>query len=187
VAATKGAPEPLALLQTLGQSMPASLADNVRAAGLSGRSAVTLERLFQRSWAIWRASSLLATPAPDAAPVSTGIISALARAEPGLAGAPDDEKTRDVGPNPKVLVTYKQPDGKLDEAALVANAGLLAGVFDRTPLRLSVSAGGSVDKARMKKIIDDALGRFGLAPGRIIAASKPVAQSAAAIEVLTAP
>jgi hypothetical protein len=187
VAATKGAPEPIALLQTLGQSSPATLSDNVRVAGLSGRSAITLEALFQRSWALWRAASVLATPSPEAAPIVTGVISALARAEPAQAGAPDDAKPREAGANAKVLLTYRQPDGKLDEAALVATAGFLAGVFERAPLRLAVSAGGAVDKARTKKAIEDAQGRFGLPAGRITAAAKPVPQAAAAIEVLSVP
>jgi hypothetical protein len=185
IAGTKGAPEPLALLQTLGQSAPATLADNVRVAGLSGRSAVTLESLFQRAWALWRASSVLATPSPEAAPVSTGIISALARAEPGLAGAaPDDAKPQGPAPNAKALITYRQPDGKLDDAALVTTAGFLAGVFERAPLRLGVNAGGAIDKTRTKKVIDDTLGRFGLAPARITPAAKSLPQSAAFIEVL---
>lgn len=187
VSATKGAPEPIALLQTLGQSAPATLADNVRAMGLSGRSAVTLDRLFQRSWALWRGASLLATPAPDLAPVSTGVVSALARAEPGQAAGSEDDKPRELGASPKTLITYRQPDGKLDEAALVATAGLLAGVFERAPLRLAVTAGGSVDKARTKKIIDDATGRFGLLTGRIVPATKSIALTSATIEVLTAP
>lgn len=187
VGATKGAPEPIALLQTLGQSAPATLADNVRAAGLSGRSAITLDTLFQRAWAIWRAASVLATPSPDAAPVSTGIISALARAEPAQAGAAPDDKPREAAAGAKVLITYRQPDGKADEAALISAAGLLAGVFERAPLRLSVSAAGSIDKNRTKKAIDDATGRFGLLAGRIGAGAKAVPQSSAAIEVLSVP
>ncbi len=187
VSSTKGAPEPISLLQTLGQSTPATLADNVRAMGLSGRSAVTLDRLFQRSWTLWRGASLLATPAPDQAPVSTGVVSSLARAEPSEAAGGDDEKPRDVGPSPKTLITYRQPDGKLDEAALIANAGLLAGVFERAPLRIAVNAGGSVDKAKTKKMIDDATGRFGLSQGRLVAATKAIPGAAATIEVLTAP
>lgn len=187
VSSTKGAPEPIALLQTLGQSQPATLADNVRIVGLSGRSAVTLERLFQKSWALWRAASLLATPPPDAAPVSTGVISALARSEPGQAAGGDDDKPRDVGASAKTLITYRQADGKLDETSLIESLGFLAGVFERAPLRLAITAGGAVDKARTKKLIDDATGRFGLAPGRILPATKSVPGTAAAIEVLTAP
>lgn len=187
VAATKGAPEPIALLQTLGQSAPATLADNVRAAGLSGRGAITLETLFQRSWAIWRAASALATPSPESAPVSTGIIAALARAEPVQAGAAEEAKPREAGPGAKVLITYRQADLKADEATFVATAGLLAGVFDRAPLRLGVSAGAAVDKNRTKKIIDDVSGRFGLAQGRIVPATKAVPGAQGWIEVLSVP
>lgn len=186
VAATKGAPEPIALLQTLGQSAPATLADNVRAAGLSGRGAITLDALFQRTWAIWRAASVLATPSPDVAPVATGIISSLARAEPGQAAAAPDEKPRDAGAGAKVLITYRQTDAKPDEDALVATAGLLAGVFERAPLRLGVGS-GAVDGKRTKKVIDDATGRFGLIAGRITPATKTVPLTSAAIEVLAVP
>lgn len=187
VAATKGAPEPIALLQTLGQSAPATLADNVRAAGLSGRGAITLDTLFLRAWAIWRAASVLATPSPEVAPVATGVIASLARAEPGQAAAAPDDKPRDAPAGAKPLITYRQTDAKPDEAELVATAGLLAGVFERAPLRLGVSAGGSIDKNRTKKIIDDATGRFGLAPGRVTPAAKAVPLTSASIEVLAVP
>jgi len=188
VSATKGAPEPISLLQTLGQSTPASLADNVRASGLSGRTAVTLDALFQRAWALWRGAGVLATPSPEVAPLSTGVISALARAEPGLAAAvPDDAKPPEAGATAKVLLTYRQPDGKADEATLVTTAGFLAGVFERSPLRLAVQSAGAIDKARTKKAIEDAQGRFGLAPGRIVSATKAAAQAAAVVEVLNVP
>ena len=68
IAAAPGAPEPIALLKRLGQTGSATLTDNARVGGLSGRGAVTLDSLFQRTWRIWRASGLLATPAPEAAP-----------------------------------------------------------------------------------------------------------------------
>ncbi|MEZ4301825.1 MAG: hypothetical protein R3B70_43220 [Polyangiaceae bacterium] len=188
VAATKDAPEPIALLQTLGQSAPATLADNVRAAGLSGRGAVTLEALFQHAWAIWRSASVLATPSPDAAPVSTAVISALARAEPAqAAGAGDELKPKDAGPSASVLITYRQTDSKADDQALVTSIGFLAGVFERAPLRISVGAGTVSDKNRAKKIIEDATGRFGLAAGRISPAPKASPQVRASVEVLSVP
>ncbi len=188
IAGAKGAPEPIALLHQLGQASPATLGDNVRAFGLSGRSAITVSSLFQRAWSIWRGASVLATPSPDSAPISTGVVSSLARAEPGQAATPgDDAKPREVDAAAKVLLTYKQPDGKFDEATFVANLGFFSGVFERAPIRVSVNAGGNVDKNRTKKVVDDALGRFGLAQGRITQATKAVPQTAAAIEVLTVP
>ncbi|MBK8252268.1 MAG: hypothetical protein IPK82_06315 [Polyangiaceae bacterium] len=187
VATSKDAPEPIALLQTLGQSVPATLADNVRAAGLSGRGAVTLDTLFQRSWAIWRAAGVLATPSPEATPISTAVINALARAEPSQAGSvPDDAKPRDAGTQAKVLLTYRQPDGKFDEASFVATAGLLAGVFERAPLRLGIG-GAAIDKNRTKKALDDVSGRFGLPQGRLTPATKTVSAAAAFVEVLAVP
>jgi hypothetical protein len=47
----------------------------------------------------------------------------------------------------KVLLTYRQPEGKVDAAALLAEAGLLADVFERSILRLSITKGGGIDAA----------------------------------------
>jgi hypothetical protein len=52
IAGAPGAPEPIALIKRLGEIAPASLGDNARCFGLSGRGALTLEALFQQSWRI---------------------------------------------------------------------------------------------------------------------------------------
>ncbi len=62
----------------------ADLADAVRLAGLSGRSAVSLELLFQRNWALWREVGVLSTPAPEHAPLANSVVARVALGE----GAP---------------------------------------------------------------------------------------------------
>jgi hypothetical protein len=158
--------------------------------GLSGRGAVTLEALFNHSWRLWRATGLLATPAPEAAPVNTAIVAALVRSDPSLAQAPAaNGKPKPATDKGRLLLVARVGDPKLDEPALLATIGLLAGVFERAALRVSVrsAAGGGVDAARTKKVIESAQGQFDLAPGRLLPGTKPVDKATAVVEVVEAP
>ena len=187
IAAVPGAPEPVALLRRLGEMAPASLQDNARAFGLSGRGALTLEVLFQQAWRIWRAVGVLATPAPEVTPIDSAIVAALVRAAPSLVPAPRPKATVVAADSLKVLVTFRQPDGKVDAAALLATAGLLAAVFDRSLLRISVTRGGVVDPVATRHLADDVVQRFDIAPERLIVAKKAPPRTGAAIEILVAP
>lgn len=187
IATVPGAPEPIALLRRLGEMAPASLHDNARAFGLSGRGALTLEALFQQAWRIWRAVGVLATPAPEATPVDSAIVAALVRASPSLVPAPKPKATAPAADSLKVLITFRQPDGKVDAATLLATAGLLADVFDRSSLRISVTKGGVVDATATRHLLDDVVQRFDVAPERLIVARKAPPRTGAAIEILVAP
>ncbi len=196
IAAAPGAPEPIALLKRLGQTGNASLTDNARVAGLSGRGAVTLDSLFARTWRIWRASGLLATPAPEVAPINTSVIAALVHSNPELITPPVARGPSAPAPGGKassaldglrVMIAYRQAETKLDEADLESSAAFFADAFERSSLRVSVVKGGSVDAAATKHLIDSVEERFDVASGRLSAARKPVPKSAAAIEILAAP
>jgi hypothetical protein len=189
VGAAPNAPGPLLLLKGLGEMTPSPLSDNARAVGLSGRGAVTLEALFQASWRAWRATGLLTTPAPDAAPIATSIIASLVRSDPALLGpsAPGAPAPfKGDAAHARALLVYRQPDGKLAEPALQEEIGLLAGVFERSALRVGIRGGG-VDKARTKKAIDAAVGQFDLHPSRLVPAGKLPDRAAASVEVLASP
>jgi hypothetical protein len=191
IATSAGAPEPIALLKRLGEITPASLGDNARAVGLSGRGALSLETLFQQSWQIWRGAGVLATPAPDAAPINTSVIAALARANPSLIAPPPPSKPAQKQPAGAdaraAMITFRQLEGKLDEPALVLAAGLFADVFERSTLRVAVVKGASVDAAATKKLIDGVEQRFDVTPGRLVAAKKVRPSVAGAVEILAAP
>ncbi len=196
IAAAPGAPEPIALLKRLGQIGSASLTDNARIAGLSGRGAVTLDSLFQRTWRIWRTSGLLATPAPEAAPIATSVIAALVYSNPelitpslgGARSAPAaGGKATNALDSLRVMITFRQAETQLDEAELIASAAFFADAFERSSLRVSVVKSGGVDGAGTKRLIDAVEERFDVAAGRLSPAKKAVAKSAAAIEVLAAP
>lgn len=189
IAAANGAPEPIALLKRLGDITPATLTDNARLVGLSGRGALSLESLFQDTWRIWRAAGVLATPAPEQTPMSGAVIASLVRSHPSLV-TPQRPSSKAAPPNPetlKALLTFRQPEGKLDEGALLAQAALLGDAFERSALRIAVIKGGGVDGAATKKIVDGVEQRFDVAPGRAVIAKKVVPKAAAVIEVLAAP
>jgi hypothetical protein len=188
IAGAPGAPEPIALLKRLGEIAPAGLGDNARAFGLSGRGAVTLDALFQQSWRLWRGVGALATPAPDSAPINGSIVAALVRSYPSLAAPPVRPKPLAASPDTlKVLLTLRQPEGKVDVPALLASAGLLADVFERGVLRISVTKAGAVDAAATKRLADDIVQRFDVAPERLVVTKKAPPKAGAAIEVLVAP
>lgn len=190
IAAAPGAPEPIALLKRLGEIAPATLGDNARAFGLSGRGALTLDALFQQTWRVWRGAGALATPVPDAAPVDGSIIASLARSHPSLAAPAAPAKAKPAPANPdalKTLVTYRQPEGKVDDASLLSTAGLLADVFDRSTLRVAVTKGGKIDPAATKRLVDDVEQRFDVTPGRLVPAKKVPAGAGASVEVLVTP
>jgi hypothetical protein len=193
VAAVPGAPEPLQLLKRLGESAPATMGDNVRIAGLSGRGALTLEVLFQRSWQVWRGAGVLATPAPEVTPVSNAVIAAIARSEPQLV---EPAPARTSGPEgesggkkassgkEKVLLMSRQPEGKLDEEGFLGATGLIAAVFERSQIRVAVHQGAALDTGKTKKIIERVQDRFDVPAGRLVPAKGALGKGAAAVEVL---
>jgi hypothetical protein len=199
IAAAPGAPEPIALLKRLGQIASASLTDNAKIAGLSGRGALTLETLFQRSYRIWKAAGLLATPAPEAAPIVTSVIASLVRSNPSLIAAPAPPKVAPGGPavvgkggssgldSLRAMITFRQPDGKFDEAELFSSAAFFADAFGQSALRIAVGKAGAVDAGATKRLIDNLGERFDIAPSRLVTAKKMPAKASASIEILAAP
>ncbi|UQA60146.1 hypothetical protein [Polyangium aurulentum] len=185
LAGAEGAPEPLSLLRRLGDVQPASLADNARLAGLTGKSALTLTALFDRGFGLWRGVSTLAMPAPEKAPIATSVIASLVRAG-GAQPEGEAAAVKPAGEGTKALVVHRQE--KLNEDGLVDTIGLLAAVFERSTLRVSVQPQGLVDGGKTKKVIEAALGKFELAESRLVVAKKAGARNAAAVvEVLALP
>jgi hypothetical protein len=181
IAKLQGAPNPLVLINRLGPIGWATLGENAQWAGLAGRGAVTLETLFQRTWAVWRSAGLLSTPIPDTACTAPEVIAALVRQHG--ADLPKTSAKKDDGDRgqEKVLLVYAAPGAKLDEAAFVKEIGVLAGLFDRSELRISVR--GPRHRADAERIMSDAQGRFGIEAGRLRVGVTP-ATKAGTVEVL---
>ncbi len=186
VAAMAGAPPVLGIIEALGQVEFASLRENAAAAGLSGRGALTLDELFRTTWRIWRDAGVLTTPAPEVMPVHTGVIAALVRADPGAAAeVPRARPAGEGDRRPGVLLVVRAPvaaGGKLDAEAFVTRIGLVAGVFDRLPLRIAVR-----DDAKTAQLLADlARDRFGLRAAQLSVGRRPPAGLVGTIEVLSA-
>lgn len=173
VAALKEAPHTLDLLKRLGQIDAAPLMDNARLAGLSGRSALTLDELFRRSWHIWRESGVLSSPMPEQIPVSAGIMAAMVHTYPEMVEA-DPGRSR---PGSKVdkqpsrdqlhtLLTYEPSGRRPDLAALQGEVAFLAEVFGRAHLEVSVR--GGLKQARA--LVEAMTSRYDITrPGRVTA------------------
>jgi hypothetical protein len=85
----------------------------------------------------------------------------------------------------QVLLTARLGQRKLDDPLLVADVGLIAGVFERSVLRLGVVG---LEEARTRKLIQTIAERFELAAGRLVAAKAVQGErGAVVVEVLAVP
>lgn len=185
IGAMAGAPDALVLVQRLGSLGWATLADNARMAGLSGRGAVTTESLFQNAWRIWRDAGVLTTPPPETAATEPAIVASLIRSGT-MADEPAPRDQAKAGPpgGAPALLAVAVAGSKLDEEGLVAEAGWVAGVFDRSTVQVTVRGARGVDRARAQTIVDTVADRFDVSPQRLSVGKKVVGAGPASIEVL---
>jgi len=181
VATLPGAPPVVGIIEALGQVEFATLRENAVAVGLAGRSALTLEQIFTATWRIWRDAGVLATPPPEVVPLHTGIVAALARASSGTATESVRKPTAaSGGKRPEVLLVVRGPEGKLDSDAWIARIGVVAMVFHRLPLRISIKG----DAKATQTVADAARERFNLPPSQLVVAKRTTEST---IEVLSQP
>ena len=180
-----GAPEPVALLGGLGELAAVPLAENAELFGLSGRGAVKVETLLSRGFRLWREAKLSSSPGPESVVADGRIVALLIRAS----------QVTPRGPLPKVsaskksaLLVYRQRGSSLDEDAFLAEVGLLAGIFPRSPLALTVHRGAAPDKKRSEQLVEQARDRFGLGPGRLtVGKSRPRPRTQATLQIMPIP
>ena len=180
VALESGAPEASQLLESLGLSDLALVQGNARALGLSGRSAVTLQALFQRYLRLWRGVGAITVPAPDAAPVTTNVLAAVVRSDPSLASSTPDVTQSGIASGPPLLAE-RIVDPKVDEPTLVDGMGFLAGVFEKAVVRVTTR-----NPALARSAVEASYGRFDVVQGRLVVGTAPTA-SAALLEVVVSP
>lgn len=169
-----GAPEPLTLLERLGELEPVRPAENTELFALSGRGAVTLRALFDLHFRLWKDTRVLTAPAPERSPINDLIVAGIARAEPKLLKTPAPSETKPKAPaTAKALLVRRVAGAKLDDDAVIEAIGTLAGIFHRSALSVSVHG---APKKKADEIIELTVDRYAIAPGRIIAgkaAAKP--------------
>lgn len=168
LAAQKGAPEVVDLVDALGWLVFVDVRSAATAAGLSGRGAVTLDALFHRTWALWREVGVLTSPAPEHVPLTATVIADLASEVP--ADLAVEAHPAPVG-DARVLLTRVTPGRRLDapaEAVLVTEVGFLAGVFSRATVEVSVPLAPEA----AARVALHAVERFGLPADRVVAGSQ---------------
>ncbi|MBK7580270.1 MAG: hypothetical protein IPI67_08715 [Myxococcales bacterium] len=184
IAAIDGAPEPIALLGRLGELTSVGLADNAELFALSGRGALTVEALFARMWRLRRNTKLESQPAPERSPIVSSLVAALVRKDPSAAkpaGVATPNKPQ-AGTQPRATLVARIP-GPFDADLVKNELGFLAGVFERSPLRLSAG-----DKAQGERLAREASERFGLPDGRIRAGTAArLGDGQTVVEILPVP
>jgi hypothetical protein len=181
MAAERGAPEPMALLELLGLVEPANAAENTALTRSSTPS--TLETVFRRTWSLLRATGAISSPTPEALPFSDDALVAARGAEPPAPAVPPSVKPGEAGglESPRVLLVRRLPGPPLDARTFDAELAFLAAVFDRSPIR------AALPKLEPRKL-EEMKGRLP-APwaGRVTLSPAPPGRPAATIEILAAP
>jgi hypothetical protein len=185
IASEPGAPEPATMLERLGWMSDPGRADEAAALGVPGSAALpagdasaTVGALFARDWLLLRDAGVLTSPTPQPPPVDPAPFS---RAFPSLAVAPPPAAVVPPGNGARVLLARRIAKG--DAAAVAADLASLAGIFDRSAVRLTTRP------ASLAKDAAEAATSGRRVPAeRIVVATAPLADAGVALlEVLAAP
>lgn len=147
----------LELIDLLGWVDFAPPRENAEMVGLSGRSAVNLEHLFQIAWQVWREAGVITSPSPEAMPISTTTIVGLVQSELRKTGGEDSE----VESTDDVLLVHRQHG--LDDKEFVEQIGLLAGLFERSKLEVTVNW----NESETDEMVEQASERFDISQTRL--------------------
>ncbi|MBN8611217.1 MAG: hypothetical protein J0L92_11560 [Deltaproteobacteria bacterium] len=156
IAAIEGAPPLIEVLRRLAQIEMVPLSAQAELAGLAGPTAITIESLFRRTWALHRALGLIDGPVPETSPIATGTIATLVRRTPPASTPPVPFRAPT-----DVRVLASAPLAASPEVALERLA-FLAGVFPRSRVRVE-----SRPSRLTQGLSDSAHERFAIDPARL--------------------
>jgi hypothetical protein len=185
LSALEGAPEAFGLLRALGDIEPIRLYENAELLGLSGRGAVSIESLVDWQFRVRRAARVARAATPEQSLVDGRVVTRLVRSSPKLLQLPEPVK-RSAAPAATPISILEHVFQKDDEEATIAALGVLAAVFPRNDVRLTLPG-------RLKQQVewlDRAATRYDLDldRARLVAGSAPAKPGrAAVVEVLRAP
>jgi len=173
------------MLERLGWMSDEGRADEGLALGLLGSDAitvgdapVTVGALFARDWQLLRDAGVLTSPTPQPPPVDT---SPFAHAFPTVTAAPPPAVVAPPGEGARVLLARRFAKG--DAAAVASLIASLAGVFDRSVVRVT-----SKPPALAKDAADAAMAHRRLPAERIVVVPTALGDTGVAlVEVLAAP
>lgn len=183
LSALEGAPEALGLLHALGDIEPIRLYENAELLGLSGRGAVSIEFLVDWQFRVRRAARVGRGSTPEQSLVDGRVVTRLVRSHPKLLQLPEPVK-RSASAAAASVPILQHVFQKDDEEAIIGAVGVLAAVFPRNDVRLTLPSRAK----RQGEWLDRATARYDLDRARLVAGSaagKP--GQAALVEVLRAP
>lgn len=173
VAGVAGGADAIGFVELLGQTEPATLRESARLFGLAGRGAVTLDRLYARTHATWRAAGVLASPPPEVAPISGVTVAALVRAELDASGsapvAPANGPLGAAMPAGARALLVVPLGSRRDEPSDAAQIAFVAGVFERALLRVS-------SRTDTVRLLSDVRDRYDITARRLVAGRAPTPQ-----------
>lgn len=184
IAAEPGAPEPATMLERLGWMSDPGRADEGVALGLLGSDAltvgdapITVGLLFARDWQLLRDAGLLTSPTPQPPPVDS---SPFAHAFPSVTGAPPPAAVTPPGDGARVLLARRFAKG--DAAVVASSIASLAGVFDRSTVRVT-----SKPPSLARDAADAAMAHRRLPADHVVVVPTALDTGVALVEVLAAP
>lgn len=185
IAAEPGAPEPAAMLERLGWMSNLGVWEEGLALGVYGTTpgapgdaVATVGALFARDWQLLRDVGALTSPIPQPPPVAPA---AFALAFPKSPAATPAAAVAQPGPGARVLLAHRIAKG--DASTVAADIATLAGVFDRSTVRVTTRPASLA-----KDAADAATSGHRVPSDRTVVATTPLAEPGVALlEVLAAP
>jgi hypothetical protein len=178
IAGEPGALEPAAMLERMAWMGDPGPGDEAFALGATGTDAVTVPWLFGRDWRLLREAGMLTSPAPSGAVVAA---QPFLRAFPSPPERPAPPAVAPPDASARALLARRFARG--DAEAVATEIAWLAGVFERSPLRVTARPASLA-----KDAADFASDHRGVKNDRIVVTTTALADSGVAVvEVLAAP
>jgi hypothetical protein len=175
--------EALDLVDLLGAIELATIRDNARLSGLSGRPPLTLDKQFQLAWSVWRDLGVLTTPRPEAAPIANEIVAAVARSaspeDQSKTTGPASRRSESAPSTRRTLLVHRHIGSHHNEDQLIRKVGTLAGVFNRSAIRVALAS----HKELTAKILDQAAERYQIDRERLLVGERRHKKGSASIEI----
>lgn len=139
-----GAPDPVALVERMGQ---VDWQIDVISLGALANDAFSAQNAFVRTWQLMRAAGILGTPPPERAPVATGLSGPvdLSNAANGNT-APGADAGTPATPVGKPALTLRIAEGVMDDRGVAQRTAEAAAIFERFVVRVTVKGGEKPSK-----------------------------------------
>jgi hypothetical protein len=178
IAGEPGALEPAAMLERMAWMGDPGPGDEAFALGVLGSDPVNVPWLFARDWRLLRETGMLTSPAPSGAVVAAQPFARAFSSVPERP-APPAVTPPDAGVRPLLVRRFARGDAE----AVATEIAWLAGVFERSPLRVT-----GRPALLAKDAADFAIDHRGVKTDRIVVVPTPLADNGVAlVEVLAAP